>query len=237
MTLQLAQDLFYPNGTVYNQTLILNDKFEVDPVLLQEQGLPFYAGTWVINLLSTNLGMAATFTHLLLWNFDDMKAAWSWASPSELRKAYRSFNWRFWQDDGMRYVDEDDLKQLDPHYREMLKYPDAPNSWYFVTLVLSVICALVVIYKSDSTMPWCVFLFTSMIVGITNIIYKVGILHLLSVCEYVYSLLRGPLCDYGIPIHHPNLYSNGRRIFATWKAYGEYVLRTLLEQSVSLRHL
>lgn len=150
----MAQDLFYANGTVYNQTLILNDQFEVDPVLLAEQGLPFYAGSWVVQLLSTNLGMAATFTHLLLWNRDDMKAAWSWATPTELRKLYQQFNWRFWQDDGMRYVDEEDLKNLDPHYREMLKYPDAPNSWYFVTFVLSTICALVVIYKSDSTMPW-----------------------------------------------------------------------------------
>ena len=42
--LQLSQELFYENGTVYDQLLILNSDFEVDPTLLAEQGLPFYAG-------------------------------------------------------------------------------------------------------------------------------------------------------------------------------------------------
>jgi hypothetical protein len=51
----LAQLLFYENGTVYNQTLIMNSNYEVDPALVAEQGLPFYAGTWIINLLSMNL--------------------------------------------------------------------------------------------------------------------------------------------------------------------------------------
>ncbi|KAG1868586.1 OPT oligopeptide transporter protein-domain-containing protein [Suillus subluteus] len=74
----LAQLLFYENGTVYDQTLIMNSNYEVDPTLVAEQGLPFYAGTWIINLLSTNLGLTATFTHLLLWNKDDLHAAWTW---------------------------------------------------------------------------------------------------------------------------------------------------------------
>nr|GAT45290.1 OPT oligopeptide transporter [Mycena chlorophos] len=148
--LQLSQELFYANGTVYDQLLILNSNFEVDPTLLAEQGLPFYASTWVVQLLTTNLGMAATFTHLLLWNRDELRAAWSWATPSALKQSFATFNWRFWQDTGMR---EDD-PETDPHYREMLKYPDAPNSWYFVTLLISLIIALVLIYKTNSTLPW-----------------------------------------------------------------------------------
>ena len=36
---QLSQELFYANGTVYDQLLILNDKFEVDKTLLEQQGL------------------------------------------------------------------------------------------------------------------------------------------------------------------------------------------------------
>ena len=36
---QLSQELFYANGTVYNQLLILNEKFEVDKTLLEQQGL------------------------------------------------------------------------------------------------------------------------------------------------------------------------------------------------------
>ena len=40
-------------------------------------------------------------------------------SPSSFKSMYQNFNWRFWKDDGMR--NEDDIKETDPHYREMLK--------------------------------------------------------------------------------------------------------------------
>lgn len=131
----------------------------MDPTLLAEQGLPFYAGTWVVQLLSTNLGMAATFTHLLLWNYSDMRVAWEWLAPSRLRVSLSTFNWRFWEHDNeearmRKYEEAKEDKNLDPHYREMLKYEDAPNSWYAVTLILSTIISLVVIYKANSTLPW-----------------------------------------------------------------------------------
>ncbi|KAF8896110.1 OPT oligopeptide transporter protein-domain-containing protein [Infundibulicybe gibba] len=148
----LSQTLFYQNGTVYDQLLILNDKLEVDPVLLAEQGLPFYAGSWVVQLLSTNLGMAATFTHLLLWNYADMQNAWNWLRPSVLRSMWNNFDLR-------------------PHYQQMLKYPDAPNSWYLVTLAISIIMALVIIYKTDSTLPWWGFLIAVLLATISILFF------------------------------------------------------------------
>ncbi|KAK7016289.1 OPT superfamily oligopeptide transporter [Favolaschia claudopus] len=165
----LSQDLFYANGSVYDQLLILNENFEVDPTLLAQQGLPFYASTWVVQLLTTNLGMAATFTHLLLWNRDDLRGAWSWMTPSALKRAWANFNWKFWEDDGMRAAPKDEA-DIDPHYREMLKYPDAPNSWYWATLIVSIIIALVIIYKTDSTLPWWGFLI-SLILGTISIVF------------------------------------------------------------------
>ena len=39
-----------------------------------------------------------------------------------------------------------------------IQYPDAPNSWYFTVFLLSFIVALVVIYMTDSTLPWWVVL-------------------------------------------------------------------------------
>lgn len=149
----LAQLLFYENGTIYNQTLIMNSNYEVDPALLAEQGLPFYAGTWIINLLSSNLGLAATFTHLLLWNKDDIRAAWSWMNMDTLRSWRANFDWKFWTHSGKREIPAN-TEDLDPHYREMLKYPDAPNSWYLLMFVLSFVVGLVVIYKTNSTLPW-----------------------------------------------------------------------------------
>ncbi|KAF8071803.1 OPT oligopeptide transporter protein-domain-containing protein [Lyophyllum atratum] len=167
----LSQELFYENGTVYDQLLILNDKFEVDPALLAEQGLPFYAGTWVVQLLTTNLGMAATFTHLLLWNRDDLRNAWTWMKPTELKRMWDNFNWRFWKDDGMRAQSDVTNEDIDPHYREMLKYPDAPNSWYLVTLAISIIMALVIIYKTDSTLPWWGFIIAMLLATISILFF------------------------------------------------------------------
>jgi OPT family oligopeptide transporter len=178
----LSQELFYPNGTVYNQTLILNDNFEVDKTLLAEQGLPFYAGTWVVQLLATNLSMGATFMHLLIWNRDDLRGAWSWMSPSSLRIMYNNFNWRFWHDDGMRATPQED-EEIDPHYREMLKYADAPNSWYIVTLIISVVISLVVIYKTDSTLPWWGYLISCLLATISILFF--GSLYAITGLQFI----------------------------------------------------
>ncbi|ETW81029.1 oligopeptide transporter [Heterobasidion irregulare TC 32-1] len=166
----LSQELFYQNGTVYDQLLILNDKLEVDPVLLEQQGLPFYAGTWIINLLVSNMGMAATFTHLLLWNRDDLRTAWNWATPAGIKRIWANFNWKFWHDDGQREQPNAD-DDIDPHYRAMLKYPDAPNSWYVVTLAASIITALVIIYKTDSTLPWWGFAVSGLLAVISILFF------------------------------------------------------------------
>ncbi len=64
--------------------------------------------------------MAATFTHLLLWNSDDLALAFGWVSIPAIKQMYRDFDWRFWRDNGMR-DERIDEKDLDPHYREMLK--------------------------------------------------------------------------------------------------------------------
>lgn len=165
----LSQELFYENGTVYDQLLILNDKLEVDPTLLAEQGLPFYAGTWVTYLLTSNIGMAATFTHLLLWNRNDLRAAWSWINKESIMQMWTEFDWRFWKADGNRQAAPDD--DLDPHYREMLKYPDAPNSWYGAVLVCAVITALAIIYKTDSTLPWWGFIISCLLAVISILFF------------------------------------------------------------------
>lgn len=115
------QTPFYENGSVYDQLLILDSYYEVDSALLTEQDLPFYAATWVINLLATNPAMAATLTHLLLWNRSDLKGAWSWATPTALKNWWATFNWKFWKDDGMREQSSKDEKDVDLHYRGMLK--------------------------------------------------------------------------------------------------------------------
>lgn len=165
----LSQLLYYENGTQYNQTLILNSDYEVDPTLLAEQGLPYYSSTWIVYLLTSNLGLAATFTHLLLWNWDDMRSAWSWMTLSSIKQIWSNFDWKFWKADGMRKQDDDE--NIDPHYRQMLKYPDAPNSWYFVVFLLAFTVALVVIYKTNSTLPWWGFIISLLLATISILFF------------------------------------------------------------------
>ncbi|KAG2138132.1 OPT oligopeptide transporter protein-domain-containing protein [Suillus cothurnatus] len=167
----LSQLLFYENGTQYDQMLILNSNYEVDPTLLAEQGLPYYSSTWVVYLLTQNLasspnGLGATFTHLLLWNRGDICSAWTWMNVSGIKNIWANFDWKFWQADGMRKQDVDD-DDIDPHYKQMLKYPDAPNSWYFVVFLLAFVVALVVLYKTDSTLPWWGFLISLLLATIS----------------------------------------------------------------------
>lgn len=166
----LSQLLFYENGTQYNQTLILNSNYEVDPTLLAEQGIPYYSSTWIVYLLTSNLGLAATFTHLLLWNRDDLRSAWSWMTPSGIKQMWANFDWKFWKADGMRKQEVDD-ENIDPHYKQMLKYPDAPNSWYFVVFIVAFVISLVVIYKTNSTLPWWGFIISLLLATVSILFF------------------------------------------------------------------
>jgi OPT family oligopeptide transporter len=156
----LSQLLFTANsnGTFYdqfNQTTILNQQGEVDQQLLAAQGLPFFTGTFVTYVLSTNLAITATFVHLLLWNYDDIKSAWSFASPSKLKSSLnpRTWNLRPWQS-----TPAVAHKETDPHYQLMLRYNDAPNWWYGFVLTLSILLGLISISLAESTLPWWGFL-------------------------------------------------------------------------------
>lgn len=115
----------------------MNANLEVDPTLLAEQGLPYYAGTWIVYLLATNMGLAATFTHLLLWNRDELRVSFSWMSPSNLRKSWnelqwKNIDWMFWKDDGMREQPKEG-EDIDPHYAQMLKVRRLMPLLFFVT--------------------------------------------------------------------------------------------------------
>jgi OPT family oligopeptide transporter len=196
----LSQLLFYENGSLYDQTLILNSNYEVDPTLLAEQGVPYYSSTWVVYLLSQNLGLGATFTHLLLWNRGDICSAWTWMSPSGIKNIWANFDWKFWQADGMRKQDVDD-DDIDPHYKQMLKYPDAPNSWYFVVFLLSFVITLVVLYKTDSTLPWWGFL-VSLLLATFLILFlgALGAITGLAITTQTFGQMTGGYMLKGLPV-------------------------------------
>jgi hypothetical protein len=74
----------------------------------------------------TNLAICATFTHLLLWNYGDIKSGWAFASPANLKKTFNPKNWNIRSWTSPAHMPSED-PETDPHYRLMLAYTDAPD--------------------------------------------------------------------------------------------------------------
>lgn len=96
----LSQSLFNATSTasnysIYDQSLILNDKFEIDESKLAAEGIPYLTGTYIAYLITSNAGLTATLVHMLLWNWDDLKGAWAWAHPRNLAKLLDPNTWMF----------------------------------------------------------------------------------------------------------------------------------------------
>ncbi|KAF2673865.1 OPT superfamily oligopeptide transporter [Microthyrium microscopicum] len=163
----LSQLLFTNESTSakyvqFNQSEILGANQEVDMNLVDQKGLPYFAGTFMAYILTTNLAITATLTHMMLWNYDDIKSAWAFAAPSQLKKLLKPSAWKFWQN----VADTRDPNSTDPHLKLMLRYKDAPNWWYLIVFALSILLGLISIYQADSTLPWWGFLVATAISSI-----------------------------------------------------------------------
>jgi hypothetical protein len=211
----LSQLLFYGDSnstsySIYNQSLILNSDFTVNGTALAEQGIPWLTGTYAASILTNNLGITATITHMLLWNYNDLKAGWAWASPGKLKKWIQPSTYRFWANDEMdeqRLQRQLDDQNLDPHYRLMLRngYRDVALWWWGAVLLSSFIVGLACLYVMHSTLPWWGFiianlltlvmmLFFGSLFGITGFGYNVQ-----SFCQTIggYLFLGRPLASMG----------------------------------------
>lgn len=135
---------------------------------MRKQGLPYFTGTFVLSILVANLAITATFSHLLCWNYDEIKSAWDFASPSNLRKNANPLKWKwaFWR----HASDSRDPNTKDPHVKLMLAYKDAPNWWYGLTFVVAVALGFAACYLADSTLPWWGFT-VSIMIAATNILF------------------------------------------------------------------
>ncbi|KAF8148520.1 OPT oligopeptide transporter protein-domain-containing protein [Mycena galopus ATCC 62051] len=74
----LSQELFYENGTQYNQLAILDANFRLDV-----QGLPWFSSSQVLYKIGTNLSIGATITNVILWYGRDIV---------EVIKRYRAYD-------------------------------------------------------------------------------------------------------------------------------------------------
>jgi hypothetical protein len=172
----LAQALFDPssnstNFVTYNQTAVLNSNFEVDQEKLAAFGIPWLTGSYIGYLITSNMGFTATFVHMLLWNFDDIKHGWGWASPANLKSRFTGGGWKFWKPQETpeeRNARRQGDPRLDPHYKLMLQnlYAEVPLWWWGAVLVLCWIVAIVSLYVLKSTLPWWGFLLSTVMLTI-----------------------------------------------------------------------
>lgn len=169
----LSQLLFTNNSNstyydTYNQTMILSPDFTVDEEALKQYGVPWLTGTYLANLITTNMGITATLTHMFLWNFDDIKAGWEWAAPNKLKKWIQPSTYKFWAN---QQSAEEELEKklndnsLDPHYRLMLrnKYVETPQWWWGAILVASFVTGIACLYAMKSTLPWWGFIIANLL--------------------------------------------------------------------------
>lgn len=105
--------------TEYNTTFILNAKNEIETANVLAQGIPYLTGTYVAYLITSNMGLTATFVHMFLYNWNDLKEAWSFLHPSNLRKLADPSTWKFWKKQDKELYRQQILANpdMDPHYK------------------------------------------------------------------------------------------------------------------------
>ncbi|EJF61684.1 OPT oligopeptide transporter [Dichomitus squalens LYAD-421 SS1] len=127
----MSQAIFAADGSQYNQTALLtNGKF--DPVKYEQLGPAFFSATNALGLMTSNLSLGATFTHVFFWHWQDIKPF------------IKSFNpWNKTQQ-----------VVHDPHYEKMKVYKQIPRWWYAILLVAAYAIAQATNYGGHSGLPW-----------------------------------------------------------------------------------
>jgi len=103
------------------------------------------------NQISSNMGLTATLAYMLLWNWDDLKYAWAWAHPNNIRRLLSTENLFFWRNQETpeeRLLRKENDPNLDPHYKLMLrnKYKEVPMWWWVAVLVICWVVGLACLY-------------------------------------------------------------------------------------------
>ncbi|KAI9324115.1 OPT oligopeptide transporter [Zopfochytrium polystomum] len=145
----MAQDLFFYNGSVYDQTLILDANNQLNKTALDEVGLPYFSATNAYYLLVNNMSITAAVTHTLLWNHAEIFGAFKALFSADTEE--------------------------DVHYKVMKKYKEVPQWWYLVMLGITFVIALGMLYASGSGLEWwafiIAFLIATLLVSVMGFLY------------------------------------------------------------------
>jgi hypothetical protein len=164
----LSQLLFSPtsNSTkyvVFNQSGVLDRICNLDEAKLAVEGVPYMAATFASYVLTQNMAITATITHLVLYNWDDLKGAWSFMAWDNLKSLAKPSAWMFWK---KTEDTKEELRDMDPHYKLMRHYKECPNWWYGIVLLISSAVGLVCIYEAHSGMSWWAFIVANILASI-----------------------------------------------------------------------
>ncbi|KAK7707318.1 hypothetical protein SLS57_009339 [Botryosphaeria dothidea] len=147
------------NYDLYDQRAILDEDNTLNRDVVDTRGLPYLAATYATSILTNNLYVASTVVHVFLWNWHDVKKAWSFLHPEKLRKLITPTFWT----SNPEVVDHDEVDN-NPHYQFMRAYKECPNWWYAIIFTASLIIGLVCIYAANTTLSWYGF-FISILIG------------------------------------------------------------------------
>jgi hypothetical protein len=98
----LSQEIFSEtsnasNPVLWNQTLVIGPDNLVNQTAVEQQGLPWFATTYAINILVANMATTAALIHLCLWYPTDMLGAFPF-TPTKIQNffEFRDFSLDFW---------------------------------------------------------------------------------------------------------------------------------------------
>lgn len=160
---------------IYNTSDIITPDFMVDINAVEANGIPYLTGTYIAYLVTSNLGLTAGIVHMFLWNYDDIKLGWTWINLDFLKKAVTPSTYFFWRSTGERSAEEKEAlindSRLDPHFKLMLNYDEAPNSWYLCAFAAAWITGITCLYIMKSTLPWWAFIVSNIFLFIFMIFF------------------------------------------------------------------
>ncbi|ORY38674.1 OPT superfamily oligopeptide transporter, partial [Rhizoclosmatium globosum] len=131
----MGEGIYNPDGSVYNQTLILDENNYLNRTAYLEQGEPLLTATNAFYFFGCNLSVTAGLMHVFLWHREDVVAG------------FKNI-----------VVRNEDSSNEDPYYLLMQKYKEAPLWWYLGILAIFGAVGLVVTNASNSQLEWYYFL-------------------------------------------------------------------------------
>ncbi|PBK87532.1 OPT oligopeptide transporter [Armillaria gallica] len=140
--LWMSTSLFGKDGETYDQEAVIDSNYHLNTTAIAEVGLPRYTTTYAISQLCYNLSLGSAVTYVLLWHWQELKAAFG----------------------GLRFLKRGHADVDDPHYNEMKKYKEVPQWVYAALFVVSLGVAIGTSYAGPGgyvLIPaWSVIFFT-----------------------------------------------------------------------------